>query len=83
MNQERMIAEGKLAVLRHDLHEAELSATAARDLTRERLNPWEPDIVDGCDTATSLLELKRLHELREKIISLRAQIEKLEEALGL
>ncbi|MFA5161160.1 MAG: hypothetical protein WC421_02850 [Elusimicrobiales bacterium] len=82
MNNERMMMEGKLSVLRHDLREAGLSAAASRDLTREKLNPYEPDIVDGCDTAIALLELKRLHELREKIISLRAQIAKLEEALG-
>jgi len=77
------MAEGKLATLRRDLDEAELTATAARTMVRECLNAYEPDIVAGCDTATALQELKRLHALRAKIIDLRAQIAKLEEALGL
>ena len=82
MNRERMMMEGQLAVLRRELRQADVDAAAARDLTRERLNPFEPDIVDGCDTIVALNVLARLHELREKIISLRAQVAKLEEALG-
>ncbi|HOX22120.1 MAG TPA: hypothetical protein PLL10_01545 [Elusimicrobiales bacterium] len=74
--------EGKLAVVKHDLREAELAAVAARTLVRQNLNEWEDDIVVGCDTETALIELKRLHALRGKITDLRAQKAKLEEALG-
>lgn len=74
--------EGKLAVVKHDLREAELEAVAARTLVRQSLNEWEDDIVVGCETETAMIELKRLHGLREKIIDLRAQKAKLEEGLG-
>jgi|GEM_PF-1971647 len=82
MNSERMMMEGKLATLKHDLREAEIAATAARGLVRLNLNEWEDDIVVGCNTETALTELKRLHAARAKIIDLRGQIERLQEALG-
>jgi len=82
MNNERMMMEGKLATLKHDLREAEIAAVSARGLVRLNLNEWEEDIVAGCNTESALADLKRLHTLRTKIIDLRAQIERLQEALG-
>lgn len=82
MDNEKLMYEGQLQVVKRELRDADTAAIAARAIVRMNLNEFEDDIVLGCDTEAALAALRQLHSLRAKIITLRDKRNRLAERLG-